>query len=145
MISYYTEVMGESPYVEVEHTADWSLHIRAESMEGLLFNASKGMFQLMQIERGEQLLSQRKISIDAHDREELLVTWLEELLFHIETHGVSFVIEEIILSDNEHQLEASLSEYALVNLEKEIKAVTYHGLHVTETEDGIEATLVFDV
>jgi SHS2 domain-containing protein len=137
--------MSESPFVEVEHTADWSMRIRAQNMEGLLLNASQGMFQLMQIERGEQILSQGRLSATAHDREELLVTWLEELLFHIETRGVAVVINEIALSDNQQHLEASVNEYAIASMEKEIKAVTYHGLRVIETASGMEATVVFDV
>ena len=145
MNPYYTEVMSETPFVEVEHTADWSIHIKALDMEGLLMNASRGMFDLMQIERDEQILGQERIEIYAHDREELLVSWLEELLFHIETRRVAFVINNIIITKDQHHVEASVNEYRIAKVEKIIKAVTYHGLQVAETEEGIEATIVFDV
>jgi SHS2 domain-containing protein len=31
------------------------------------------------------------------------------------------------------------------SMEKQIKAVTYHGLQIEQTENGIRATVVFDV
>jgi SHS2 domain-containing protein len=137
--------MSESPYVELEHTADWSLRIRAQDMEGLLRNAAEGMFQLMQLERGDNLLRESHLVVEAHDREELLVNWLEELLFAIEIRGVAFDISSIAISIDPLKCQALLDEYPIEKLEKEIKAVTYHGLTVTETELGFDATLVFDV
>jgi SHS2 domain-containing protein len=137
--------MNDVPYVEVEHTADWSMRIQADDVQGLLINAAMGMYQLMQIEMGEDVIRQTKLEVVGHDREELLVSWLEELLFHMETRGVAFLFEEVRLNADQYQLSVSVREYPIEKVEKEIKAVTYHGLCVVETERGIEATLVFDV
>jgi SHS2 domain-containing protein len=61
--------MSELPFVEVEHTADWSLRVRAKNMQGLLTNTAVGMFQLMGIERKENKLNELQLDIRAEDRE----------------------------------------------------------------------------
>jgi SHS2 domain-containing protein len=137
--------MSETPFIELEHTADWALRVQAQDMEGLLRNAAEGMFQLMQLECGDRLLGASHLVVEAYDREELLVNWLEELLFRIETRGVAFDISSIAISNEPLKLQAHLGEYPIDKLEKEIKAVTYHGLTVTETELGFDATVIFDV
>ena len=137
--------MSELPFVEIEHTADWSLHIRAENMEGMLRNTALGMFKLMGIERNDNKLNELQVEIEAQDREELLVTWLEELLYHIETRKVVFDLTQITVTDEPNRVRASLPEYPIARIEKEIKAVTYHGLIIVESEVGVEATVVFDV
>lgn len=137
--------MSELPFVEVEHTADWSLRVRAKNMQGLLTNTAVGMFQLMGIERKENKLNELQLDIRAEDREELLVSWLEELLFHIETREVAFDLKQISFSVRPYRLRAALSEYPIAKIEKEIKAVTYHGLKIIDSDLGVEATIVFDV
>jgi SHS2 domain-containing protein len=141
----YTEDMSEDPFVEIEHTADWSLRVRAENMEELLKNAAEGMFRLMGIERHDSKLKVLQFDVIAEDQEEMLVTWLEELLYHIETRGVTFDLTNVTVNDDSKSLKASLSEYPIHRIEKEIKAVTYHGLKIVESEDGLEVTVVFDV
>ena len=46
---------------------------------------------------------------------------------------------------NDFHLVGKLKEIPSMIPEKEIKAVTYHGLAIHETENGLEATIVFDV
>lgn len=145
LISYYTEAMDELPFVEVEHTADWSLRVRAGDFAGLLRNAAMGMFKLMGMEMDGDLMGESLIEVSGEDRETLLVSWLEELLFQIETRSVALVLDRLSVSDERTHLAAQVSEFPLLRLEKEIKAVTYHGLRVIESDDGFEATVVFDV
>ena len=46
---------------------------------------------------------------------------------------------------NEHSMKAQVIARSVRSMEKQIKAVTYHGLQIEETENGICATVVFDV
>ena len=144
MIPYYTEGVDELPFFEVEHTADWALRINAPNMESMLLNAAIGMYQLMDVKTGNQKENDQWIEIKAHDREELLVSWLEELLFNLETREVVLDINDIAMI-NEHSMKAQVIARPVTSMEKQIKAVTYHGLHIEETENGIRATVVFDV
>ena len=136
--------MGENHFEEIEHTADWALHIRAKDFEGLLRNAALGMLELMGIAGDEVGVRERKIEVEGIDRETLLVSWLEEVLYVVERYGVGIGSIELYVSKDTH-LVATINEIPSIIPKKEIKAVTYHGLNISETEHGLEATIVFDV
>jgi len=38
--------LNVSPYVEVEHTADWALRVWAPTLEELFVDAARGMYEL---------------------------------------------------------------------------------------------------
>jgi SHS2 domain-containing protein len=86
---------------------------------------------------------QRQIQLTAYDAEGLLVAFLQELLYLSETQGLGFDRFDIQLHN--HDLEARLGGSPIAALQKEIKAVTYHNLKITETEDGLQVRIVFDV
>jgi len=136
--------MNTSHFNEIEHTADISVQIQAEDFAGLLLGAASAMFELMGISIDKEGERQRTIEVEGIDREDLLVAWLEELLYLIERHEVGFgKIELVALNDT--NLVASVEELPGVAPSKEIKAVTYHGLEIKETRMGVEVTIVFDV
>jgi SHS2 domain-containing protein len=135
------EVQG---YEEIEHTADWALRIRAGDLEELFVHAALGMLQLAGAEPREGPTKNRWIELQATDSESLLVTWLEELLFLIETEEVTFAEFNLRIESNTC-LTATIQEAPLENIKEHIKAVTYHNLRITQTEGGFEVTIVFDV
>jgi SHS2 domain-containing protein len=136
--------MNTSSYNEVEHTADLSLHIQADDLAGLFLRAVTAMLKLMGMSTDKMGGSHRTIEVEGIDREDLLVAWLEEFLYLIERHEVGFgKIEIEAISDT--KLTANAEEIPGMIPSKEIKAVTYHGLDIQETERGLEVTIVFDV
>lgn len=137
-------VEEKGDYEELEHTADWALRVRGQDFQTLLQNAALGMISLMGAVAKSDPGSQRWIELEAQDRESLLVTWLEELLFEMETRNVIVEVEDInLVSDT--RLQARVVERPIAEMQKEIKAVTYHGLTISESAAGFEATVVFDV
>jgi len=136
--------MGENGFEEIDHTADWAINIRGKDFEGLLRNAATGMFELMGLSSNKVGIHERKIEVDGIDREDLLVIWLEELLYLVDRYEIGIGAMELEVSNDSH-LEAKFIEIPSIIPEKEIKAVTYHGLEILETENGLEATIVFDV
>jgi SHS2 domain-containing protein len=86
----------------------------------------------------------RRFELQADDSESLLVAWLEELLFLIEMDEVTFAKFDLTVEDNT-RLTAKVQEFPIENIEKHIKAVTYHDLKIKQVEDGLEVTVVFDV
>jgi SHS2 domain-containing protein len=129
---------------EIEHTADWAIRVRAKELSSLFEQAAKGMTDLIGQVQDNTSLIPRPITIQAADLETLLVSWLEELLFILET-------ENLMLSSSSVQLPSETQLLATIGLQpveerwKEIKAVTYHDLEVRETNEGFEVTIVFDV
>jgi SHS2 domain-containing protein len=88
--------------------------------------------------------SHRQVRLQAADRESLLVRWLEELHFILETQSQVPRSIQVRISP-ELRLSADLVLGPVEAPGRAIKAVTFHGLRVAETDLGLEATVVFDV
>jgi SHS2 domain-containing protein len=128
---------------EVEHTADWELEVWAVDLPGLLEQAARGMYALMNshLEDGPRI--SRDLELSAPDRESLLVAFLEELRYLGEVEGIGFDTFDIQPAGD--RLAARLQGAPIKYQSKEIKAVTYHNLAVAKTERGLRANIVFDV
>ena len=123
---------GTAAFRLLEHTADMGIEAQAPTCEELFVQVAKGLLVLL-AGSGETPCSVREITLEigAGDVEELLVVWLNELLYLIQTKGLW--PQEIILTDvKSGSLEARLSVVPLTgNPQREIKAATYHRLMVS--------------
>jgi SHS2 domain-containing protein len=128
---------------EVEHTADWGLEVWAPDLSGLMEEAARGMYELMGVEVSEESRCHRQLEIGADDREQLLVSFLEELLFVADSEELAF--DGFLLKVQDTSLLARLEGGFIVSRTKEIKAVTYHYLEISETKRGLETRIIFDV
>ncbi len=130
-------------YVEIAHTADWAIKVWAPDLAGLLVEAARGMVALMEFTFEGPKLADRQIELGAEDAEELLVSFLSELLFIGESEGIGFVNAHISLQG--YHLSAIVDPRKILSQRKEIKAVTYHNLVIRECAEGLETVIVFDV
>lgn len=136
--------VGEPPYTEIDHTADWALQVRGANVGELMAHAAEGMLGLMQVERGPGEGRPRKVRLQAADPESLLVAWLEELVVRMEMAAVTFG-DFHVRAVEATRLEAEFTEWPRVGLKKMIKAVTFHELRIEPGQDGWQTTVVFDV
>jgi len=136
--------MDEFAFEELDHTADYAVRINGKDLADLFGNAGRAMFDMMQLPPGKASIGSRLITISAHDVEELLVRWLEELLFALEIDGVRLEAKSMEV-DKGASLRAEVDILPVGLPGKEVKAVTYHGLAICTTEDGLTATVIFDV
>jgi len=127
----------------VEHTADLGLEVWAPDLAGLMEEAARGMFELMGVVVSEESRCHRQLEIGADDREQLLVSFLEELLFIADSEELAF--DGFLLNLVDTNLQARLEGGFIVDRSKEIKAVTYHYLEISETNRGLETSIIFDV
>lgn len=129
----------------VEHTADWAVRVRGRDLPALLLNAARAMNSLLVANVAEvPVQEEQRLTVDAFDRESMLVEWLSELAFLAERDG--FIGREFALEKVSPELVvATVRGGRAPELQKHIKAVTYHNLEVVESADGLEATVVFDV
>ena len=125
------------------HTADWALKVWAPDLGGLFIQAVQGMYALMGVVLDEMPCVERVFELTGQDAEDLLVSFLEELLYHAEMHGEGVCSFDVRFEDQ--QLIAAVCIVPVSGPEKEIKAVTYHGLKIVETPQGLETVIVFDV
>lgn len=130
-------------YQEIDHTADMELHVWASDENGLLVQSARGMYALSQTILAGTPRVVREFEIHYLDRESLIVDFLSELLFYGEDEELGFDTFQIALDQGICTCRAIGAPIA--NHGKEIKAVTYHGMEVSETADGLEVSIVFDV
>jgi len=130
-------------FVEVSHTADWSLRVWAEDISGLFRQAALGMYALMRLLVKSSTNVSREISMEAGDEECLLVNFLSELLYLAEEEGMGF--STLTVNVKNHQLTAAGDIGEIESLEKVIKAVTFHNLAIKTNAGRYEVTIVFDV
>lgn len=129
----------------VEHTADWALRVRGRDLVGLFRLAAEGMAMLMVGDLSVVALEQaRDVALDAYDTEGLLVAWLGELAYFAERDRLvcrAFEFREL----SPTSLHAVIRGGHVADLQKHIKAVTYHDLAIRQFDDGLEVIIVFDV
>ena len=136
--------MGQAPFQEVDHTADWALRVWGATVPELFVNAARGMYHLVGAERRGGATVVRPLNLQALDLEALLVDWLAELLYRLQEHNEVFDTLQIE-SLTADRLQACVAGGPAGPLEKYIKAVTFHNLRIVHTEAGYEVTVVFDV
>jgi len=139
-------------YKVIEHTADIGIAVEVSSLKKLFVDAAKGMFEIIGVVPAPDAMfekTQKEIEVSGIDTEELVVSWLNELLFYFETEGSVFESFRFIeLRDNKlHALvEGKRFEPGSYDVEHAIKAVTYGGLEVKHAESGQWCTrIIFDI
>lgn len=136
--------MGDMSAWPRPSTADVGLRVYAPTFERLLTEAAVGMLDLIASPHGAQAAQQLQRHTatwsiespsDHGDRDMLLVTWLDEVLYRLEIHQQWLVDAMIMVRETEGappSLEVQVSWVNGDDIEREleIKAVTSHELHV---------------
>jgi len=140
--------MPHPPFEILEHTADVGIVAHGGSLEEMFANAAAGMFALMADLDGVRPLEERRIDVEARDREGLLVRWLTELLYYLDAEEMlfsRFAVEEI--SDRRLQARAwgERIDRERHRLHFGVKAVTRHMLEVAPEDGGYRAQVLFDI
>lgn len=133
----------DTGFLELEHTADWSLFVWAKDLENLFRQAALGMNMLSGVVLDPDACITKQLSLEAGDHETLLVDFLSELVFLAEEVRVGVRDLNLMLTGN--KLFVEFLACPIEKQEKEIKAVTFHNLEISLVENRYETTLVFDV
>ncbi|NIR49285.1 archease [candidate division KSB1 bacterium] len=138
-----------SPKFEhIDHTADVGIKVYGSELSDLFTHAALGLFDIIaNLEKVSPNLD-RSITVEADDREALLVRWLSELnyLFFTEREIYKeFEITEIAETRLVAIVRGEKLDYERHEIYTEVKAVTYHRLYIKETECGWEAQVIFDL
>jgi SHS2 domain-containing protein len=131
------------PFEELQHTADWALHVWAADLPALFVEAALGMNALSGVQAVPGAQISRAFAAEAPDIESLLVLFLSELVYAAEQERLVFDAFEIELQGSE--MKANMAGAPILTINKSIKAVTYHNLQVRQIETGFEVEIVFDV
>jgi SHS2 domain-containing protein len=129
----------------LDHTSEVELQVGAEDLAELLREAGEALGEL--ILRGSPAEAdgeERTLQVTAHDREALLVDWLNEIIYLAEVEG--WVPAEIEVREASSTGVVARGRGApLPAAGSAVKAATFHGLHIRDLPDGLEAEVILDV
>jgi SHS2 domain-containing protein len=131
------------PFQEIQHTADWSMHVWADTLPALFVDSARGMNSLAGVRLADAPRIHREFSTRAADNESLLVAFLSELVYYTDKENVAF--DTFNVEINGDRISVEMKGAPLMWINKAIKAVTYHRMAVRQTMRGYEVEIVFDV
>jgi SHS2 domain-containing protein len=135
-------------YEQVPHTADIAARIYGKDLPELFENAAFAMMDMMADLEGLSATEKVEVQAGGDSAEELLISWLNEVLYISSTGHILFT-EFNIKSFGENELKAEAKGEKVKEgperIKNEIKAATYHDLEIKKTENGYEITVVFDI
>lgn len=135
------------PFKEVEHTADVAVEAKGAAIGELFQNAAHGMFSLLADTANVQPKKDVTIDVTAKNKEELLVVFLNEILYQYETRKIVFNKCSIFFISDTRAVALCKGEKinASHSILREIKAATYHHLKIQKSGKFWEAQIIFDV
>lgn len=132
----------------VDISGDAGIRAYGATLEDVFTNAAMGMYSLITDPEGIREIKETEVVAESRSLEELLVSWLNELIFHFDTYG--FLGRKIRIETLEnHKIVAKVSGE---NFDPErhergllVKAATYHQLSMEKKEGHWVAHVIFDI
>jgi SHS2 domain-containing protein len=135
-------------YEQFSHTADIGVRVFGKTLKELFENAAFAMFDILADLDGLKGEIIQEFELTAPNHEELLISWLDELLYHFYAKNIIFYKFEVTeVSADVIRAKAfgrSVSENRN-RLKTEIKAATYYNLKIIKKDDYYEVDIIFDV
>jgi len=130
---------------EIEHTADIGIRVWGTSYEELFENAFRGIMEII-TDENTGANDVKFLHISSLNRETLLVDFLNEILYLINSEG--WLPADVKVRIYENELDAELSGSGIKSkdaVEVEVKSATYHKLKIEEKDGKFETAIYFDV
>ncbi len=131
----------------IEHTADVGIAAYGSDLKEAFANAAYALFSLMvdlkQV--GDTLC--REVEITAENQEDLIVAWLNELIYLFEVESILFKrfrVDELTETRLKSRCYGQAIDLLRHNIRMGVKAATYHMLKV-EKDNGFRVQVLFDI
>jgi len=132
----------------VDHTGDLGVRVFGETLPRLFEQAAEALTFILTDPQRIRIKQSRRLLLEAKTDEELLVTWLNELLYLFDTEGLLFSICNVF-SIHDHRLEALAQGEIYVEsrhpIKTAVKAATYHQLKIENRQGIWTAQVIFDL
>ena len=132
----------------IEHTADIGLDVEAPSLEDCFARTAAGLFSSFAEEAWSHAEEHKiVVSLSATSLEELLVLWLEELLYRADADHLAFTAFKVDAVDDSTLRGQAVARVAgwQEMAEPPVKGVTRHDLWVRKDGDTWRAHVILDV
>ncbi len=135
------------PFTIEDHTADVRLNVTGADPEELFRQALAGMTALLAGSGGVRSgnAASAAFRISAPDLESLLIDFLNEALFVMQSRRA--FVQDVHFSTLQPQEAEGIFELVPADgFEKDIKAATYHDIHIRRRRNGsLQTSIVFDI
>ncbi len=141
--------MALKSYEVIDHTADIGIRVAGENREELFIRAAEAMFDVMVASKPNLTASINvPIDVEAQKPDELLVKWLQELLYVFDTRHLvlsHFYIDKLTDTSLSGSAKGMKFDKLRHEMLRQIKAVTYHKLSLEKAGDCWHAQIIFDI
>jgi len=135
-------------YKPISHTADLGIRLTCKTLPELYINSARALTDLIAGIENIHSLIRQEIIVEAIDYNDLLIRFLNELVYLFAVKKALFSKFEIIdLSQNLLRIKAygELFDRRKHCIKKEIKAATYHNVNIEKVGTQFRVTIIFDV
>jgi SHS2 domain-containing protein len=135
-------------FLLLEHTADMGIEARADSCKGLLEAMAQGLTAMIYGDSPAAAMVTAKILVHAEDPVELLVSWLNEVVYWCEKDNLvpaAFQVESISAVELRAVISGEAFDMKRHVIERQVKSVTYHQACLEKTPDGWYARVYVDL
>lgn len=146
----------------IDISGDAGIRAYGRNLTEVFSNAAIALYSLITDVSRVEAKKNIAISLKSHSSTSLLVSWLNELIFHFDTYG--FIGKDLIdielsipeqtpgnqhVEDNAYGLTATVAGEDFDREKHEgsllLKAATYHNLRIEKTGNLWEADIIFDI
>jgi SHS2 domain-containing protein len=133
-----------------DHTADVGLKVRGSDLDDLFRTAAEGIFDYIVVNRDDVRVEQHEaLSLQADSPSELLATWLNELIYRLETEHRLYGEFNVKVAGDGRSLQAEIGGEPIDHdrhiLDHEVKAVTRHGLSLQRVGEEWVVEMSLDI
>ncbi|MGO9468418.1 MAG: archease [Isosphaeraceae bacterium] len=133
-----------------DHTADLGLRVFAPDLTDLFRTAAAGLFDVIVVNRQDvRIVDTEPVRLSADSAEDLLIDWLNELIFRSETRHRLYARFDVAIDQTGCVLEGTIGgepiDRARHILDHEVKAATRHGLSLRRENEGLVAEVIVDI
>lgn len=133
-----------------DHTADVGLKVRGSDLNDVFRTAAEGLFNYIVVNRDDVRVELHEtLSLQAESPGELLASWLNELIYRLETEHRLYVEFNVNVAGDGRSLQAEIGGEPIDHdrhiLDHEVKAVTHHGLSLHRAGEEWVAELILDI
>lgn len=135
-------------YELLDHTGDLGIRVWAADVRGIFQEAARALFGIITDLDKVEVHVDIEVAVNGLGQEELLVAWLNELLYLYEVEDLllcDFAITEIDEGSVKGMAMGEEFDEDRHDIKTSIKAVTYHQVEIQEQDGCWQAQVIFDI
>ena len=136
------------PYRFIDHTGDLGVEVFGDSLGALFQHAGEAFTEIITDAKTIRKRISKRVFLQADQVEDLLVRWLNELVFLFDMDGLLGASFEIASIDDRH-IEATVQGEGYDEnrhpIKTAVKSATYHQLEVVREGNLWRARVIFDL